>query len=305
MGSIFDDIKGEFHKSNNIVIKLILTNVLVFVSVILLLVILKWSSQDALFRLLTDQLFLPADFSVFIFKPWTLFTNMFVHLDPFHIFFNMLILYWFGQVLEEYLGSRRFWAIYLYGGLAGGLLFLLMYNLVPYFHSDLARVTLMGASGAIYAVILAAATLLPNHTFFVFLLGPIRLKYIAAIFLIISLAQLIGPNAGGNLAHLAGGMVGFGFVRALQSGYDWGTPIYAISQFFSSIFAPKPRVEIPKRERATTSSASRRYASTTESTTSSAPNQDEIDAILDKISKSGYGSLTREEKQKLYRASQQ
>jgi membrane associated rhomboid family serine protease len=305
MGSILDDIKGEFHKSNNIVIKLILMNVLVFVSVIMLFVTLKWSSQDALLKLLTDQLFLPADFRTFIYRPWTLLTNFFIHIDPFHIFFNMLILYWFGRVLEEYLGSRRFWAIYLYGGLAGGLLFLLMYNLVPYFQSSLTTVTLLGASGAIYAIIVAAATLLPDYTFFVFLLGPIRLKYIAAIFLIISLAQLVGPNAGGNLAHLAGGMIGFGFIKALQAGRDWGTPIYAISGLWKRVTSPKPRVEIPQRERATTSSAGRRYASTTEPNSNSTPNQDEIDAILDKISKSGYASLTREEKQKLYRASQQ
>jgi hypothetical protein len=195
--------------------------------------------------------------------------------------------------------------LFLLGGLAGGLLFLTMYNLLPYFRPELPNATLIGASGAVFAVILGAATLLPDHTFFVFLIGPVRLKYIAALCIIISLAQLIGPNAGGNLAHLAGAMVGFGFIKALKNGNDWGKPIYAIGDFFQNISKRKPNVQVPQRARATTTTTNRRYTQTTDNSSVVIPNQDEIDAILDKISKSGYESLTREEKQKLYKASQQ
>lgn len=305
MSSIFDDLKGEFSKTNNAVIKLILLNVIVFVTVILLYVIFTFGQLPQYYQWVIEQLRLPADFNAFVYKPWTLLTNFFVHQGPFHVFFNMLSLYWFGQVIEEYLGSRRLVALFLLGGLAGGVLFLTMYNLLPYFQGELANNSLIGASGAVFAVILGAATLLPDHTFFVFLIGPVRLKYIAALCIIISMAQLVGPNAGGNLAHLAGAMVGFGFIRALKNGNDWGKPIYAIGAFFQNIFKRKPDIQVPQRARATTTSANRRFTQTTDNSAVVIPNQDEIDAILDKISKSGYESLTREEKQKLYKASQQ
>lgn len=305
MGSIFDDVKGEFAKTNNAVVKLILLNLFVFVTVIVLYIIFTFGQYPVYYEWVMKQLRLPADFNAFLHRPWTLLTNFFVHQGPFHIFFNMLSLYWFGQVLEEYLGSRRLVALYLLGGLGGGLLFLALYNTLPYFQGELASTTLVGASGAIFAVILGAATLLPDHTFFVFLIGPVRLKYIAALCIIISMAQLVGPNAGGNVAHIAGAMVGFGFIKSLKKGHDWGTPIYAINDFFRKLFTNKPNVTIPQRARATTTSAARHFTSSSENSAILIPNQDEIDAILDKISKSGYESLTREEKQKLYKASQQ
>jgi len=304
MSSILDDLRTEFHKPNNMVVKLILLNVLVFVVITILYVAFTWGGYPTYYTQILDQLRLPADFGQFIFKPWTLLTNLFIHQGPFHIFFNMLSLYWFGQVIEEYIGSRRLVGLYILGGLAGGVLFLLMYNLLPYFRPELVETTLVGASGAIFAIIVGAATLLPDYTFYLILIGPIRLKYIAALVMILSLAQLVGPNAGGNLAHLAGGMVGFGFVKALRSGYDWGAPIYAISDFFERLFSKRPPVEVPQRARATALS-NRKNATNGDSTSVEIPNQDEVDAILDKISKSGYESLTREEKQKLYKASQQ
>lgn len=304
MGSIFDDLRGEFAKTNNAVVKLILLNVFVFVVVITLYIVLTLSENSLYYQWVMEQLSLAADINVFKYKPWTLLTNFFVHQGPFHIFFNMLSLYWFGRVIEEYIGSRRLVALFILGGLAGGVLFLSMYNLLPYFQKEL-NTSLIGASGAVFAVILGAATLLPDYTFFVILLGPVRLKYIAAFCIIISMAQLVGPNAGGNLAHLAGAMVGFAFIKALKNGNDWGKPIYAVGDLFQKITARKPNVRVPQRARATTTSTNRGYATTNENTSVAVPNQDEIDAILDKISKSGYESLSREEKQKLYKASQQ
>ncbi|MFN3381513.1 MAG: rhomboid family intramembrane serine protease [Runella zeae] len=305
MGSIFDDVRGEFSKTNNAVIKLILLNVLVFVVVMILYVVFMFSQHQFYFGLIMEQLSLPANFQTFIYRPWTLFTNFFIHQGPFHIFFNMLSLYWFGQIIEEYLGSRRLVGMFILGGLGGGVLFLALYNSLPYFQPVLSSTTLVGASGAVFAIIVGAATLLPDHTFFVFLIGAVRLKYIAALCIIISMAQLVGPNAGGNLAHLAGALVGFGFIKSLKNGWDWGTPIYVVGDFFQKIFSRKSNLQVPQRARATTTSSNRRFTTSSENASIVIPNQDEIDAILDKISKSGYESLTREEKQKLYKASQQ
>ena len=305
MSSILDDLRNEFHKTNNTIIKLIWVNALVFVGVIVLRVVFHFSNADYIYSLVMDQLRLPAAFGSFIYKPWTLFTNFFVHEGFLHILFNVLFLYWFGQLLEEYIGGRRVMALYILGGLSGGLAFLLMYNLVPYLQPSIGSVSLVGASGAIFAIIVGAATLLPDYTFFLLLLGPVRLKYIAAFYILLSFAELVGSNAGGNLAHIAGALVGFGFIKSLQGGVDWGTPLYGFLEFFKTLFTARKEPMIPRREK--TATTIQKYATHNVSKTSSAsaPDQDEIDSILDKISKSGYESLSREEKQKLYKASQQ
>ena len=306
MNGIFTDLKNEFSKANNAVVKLILLNVLVFVSVIVLRVFLFYGSYANVYAEIMHNINLSAAFQSFIYRPWTLLTNFFVHEGIWHILFNMLFLYWFGRLLEEYLGSKRLVGLYILGGLAGGSVFLLMYNLLPYFSRELASATLVGASGAIFAVIVGAATLLPDYTFFLLFIGPVRIKYIAAFYILLSMAELVGPNAGGNLAHLAGALVGFGFIKALKSGHDWGVPIYAVGNFISSLFSSPPSTRVPQRA-STTATSSKRQFNTFKSETPTAvskPTQDEIDTILDKISRSGYESLSREEKQKLYKASQ-
>ncbi len=303
MGGIINDLRSEFNKTNNTVIKLIWINLLVFISIIVCQVLFYYGNAPQVYEWIMAQLRLPAAINSFIYKPWTLFTNFFVHEDIWHILFNLLFLYWFGNLLEEYIGGRRVAALYILGGLSGGLVFLLMFNVVPYLHAGVATVSLIGASGAIFAIIVGAATLLPDYTFFLLFLGPVRLKYIAGFYILLSVAELVGTNAGGNLAHLAGALVGFGFIRSLQRGVDWGSPIYSFLEFFKALFTSQKPVTIPRRER--TATTVQRYGSYNESSSISVPDQDEIDAILDKISKSGYESLSREEKQKLYKASQQ
>ncbi|TAG61163.1 MAG: rhomboid family intramembrane serine protease, partial [Runella slithyformis] len=180
MNGIFADLKNEFYKANNAVVKLILLNVLIFVSVIVSRVVLYYAGQKDAYGWLMQNLNLSANFQSFIYKPWTLLTNFFIHEGIWHVVFNMLFLYWFGKLLEEYLGSKRLVGLYILGGLAGGAVFLFMYNLLPYFQNTVATATLVGASGAIFAIIVGTATLLPNYTFFLLFIGPVRLKYIAA-----------------------------------------------------------------------------------------------------------------------------
>jgi hypothetical protein len=171
-----------------------------------------------------------------------------------------------------------------------------MYNLIPYYQVRSSFPGMIGASGAVYAVVVGAATLMPNYTFFLFLLGPVRIKYIAAFYVILSFAQSIGSNAGGNIAHLGGALLGFIFVRQLKKGTDLGQPLTNMAEGIKKLFNRKPAMKVTYHRRDTTRPS---Y-----NTTAYTPNQDEIDAILDKISRSGYESLTKEEKQKLFRASQ-
>jgi membrane associated rhomboid family serine protease len=296
MNGILDDFKGAFSKPNNGLIQIILINVFVFLLMIVLRVVLSLAESPETYLMIKQQLIIPPRIGDFIYRPWTLFTYFFLHEEIFHILFNMLFLYWFGKLVDEYLGNRRLINLYIMGGLAGGILYLLMYNLIPYYQLRSGFAGMLGASGAVYAVVVGAATLMPNYTFFMFLLGPVRIKYIAAFFLILSFASSVGANAGGNLAHLGGALLGFVFIRQLKRGNDLGKPLTNLSEGFKGMFRRKPKMKVTYNKRTGNPAVGGQPYS--------APNQDEIDAILDKISKSGYESLTKEEKQKLFRASQ-
>jgi hypothetical protein len=142
--------------------------------------------------------------------------------------------------------------------------------------------------------------LVPDYTFFLFLIGPVRIKYIAAFFFLVSLAGTIGTNAGGEIVHLGGALLGYLYVKQLQAGRDWGSPIDSTVDFFQNIFkrTEKPTIKVTHRQKETA------YSNSPASVGGGYPDDDEVDEILDKISRSGYESLTKEEKQKLFKASQ-
>ena len=303
--SIVQDIRSTFNRRDNALMQLIWLNVLVFASLILLKFILKFSSAIGYYPTVMTQVQLSSAFPVLLRHPWTLLTYAFTHEEFFHILFNMLNLYWFGQLVREYLGDRRLVSIYMLGALAGATFFLLAYNFVPAFQEGLGT-PMVGASGAVTAIIVAGATLLPDYTFMLILIGPVKIKWIAAVVVLISLAGVNGGNPGGEIAHLGGALLGFVFVRQLQAGRDLGRPVQAVGNWFARLISRRqPTMRV--------SSSTRRPEPVAASATSPArkpavpgqPLQDEIDTILDKISRSGYESLSKEEKQKLFRASQQ
>ena len=301
--SIIQDIRQVFVQRDNALKQLIVLNVLVFTVLVVVSAILRLSGADAANMLIGRQLELSSDLWVLLRHPWTLLTYAFTHRDFFHILFNMLNLYWFGQLIREYLGDRRLVSLYILGGLAGAVLFLLSYNLIPRLALG-PGANVIGASGAVTAIIVAAATLLPDYTFMLILIGPVKIKWIAAVVVIISIAGINGGNAGGEITHLGGALLGYVFVRQLQAGRDLGRPITAIGSWFSSLFSPRPAMRASYREPVT---ASRPASSSAKKpvNTASLPPVEEVDLILDKISRSGYESLSKEEKQKLFRASQQ
>ncbi len=306
MSGLFDDFRSEFNKPNNTLVQLILVNVVIFLVLLLTKVSLTMAQNLDMYYLVRQQLMLPGDIRAFLHKPWTLFTYFFTHEEIFHILYNMLFLYWFGRLIDEYLGNRRLMGLYIMGGLAGGILYLAMYNLVPYFQSQADTARMLGASAAAFSVAVGAATLLPNYTFHLLFFGPVRIKYIVFFFIILSVAQSAGTNAGGNLAHLGGALMGFAYVKLLQNGTDLGRPLYWLVDGWSNLLKPKPAVKVSYRQRSNANTQASTFVSSTNVTATSAatPDQNEVDTILDKISRSGYESLTREEKQKLFRASQ-
>lgn len=299
---MFDEFKSAFQRPNNAPAQLIIINVVVFVVLGICMVITKITGFENVFSIIHSQFELPAQFNEFLTRPWTIITYAFAHdlTGIFHILFNMLALYWFGRLFAEYLGSDKMIAVYVLGALFGGIFYLLAYNTIPFFveRSNLGPIGMVGASAAVDAIIVAIATLLPNYTFHLLFFGPVKIKYIAFVAVFLSLLGTVGANAGGNIAHLGGALIGFVYTKQLQAGINWGSWITVTLDWFKDLFKPKQNVKVTYRS-GTKETNSKKAASPTTVKTS----QSEIDAILDKISDRGYESLTKEEKEKLFNAS--
>lgn len=294
---MFEEFKNAFQRYNNAHVQLIIINVVVFLALAVVLVFSRAFGFPDIFGTIHNQLAIPAPIGEFIQKPWTLITYAFIHdlSGVFHILFNMLVFYWFGKLFVEYLGSDKLVALYFLGALAGGLLYLLVYNTVPFYVERIGTFSgMVGASAAVYAVVVATATLIPDYTFFLLFLGPVRIKYIAGFYIVVSFLGSVGENAGGNVAHLGGALIGFVYLKQLQAGVNWGSWVTATLDWFKGLFTAKPKVKVTYRKQ---------YSDTQRPKAKSSISQDEIDAILDKISDGGYESLTKEEKEKLFNAS--
>ncbi|UYZ57411.1 rhomboid family intramembrane serine protease [Hymenobacter latericus] len=295
--SIFADIQQTFTRRDNALNQLLVINVLVFAVLVVMRAVLHLSSVGDAYDVVLRQLAMPSDLPSLVRHPWTVLTYAFTHDGFFHILFNMLNLYWFGMLVREYLGDRRLVSLYILGALVGALFFVLSYNLLPVLRPGLG-VPMLGASGAVTAVIVAAATLLPDYTFNLLLIGPVRIKYIAAAVVLISIAGINGTNPGGQIAHLGGAVLGFIYINQLQRGRDLGRPVIAVGEWINGLLHGRPRLRVTHRSAPATAAGAKRGGL-------AQPPQEEIDLILDKISRSGYESLSKEEKQKLFRASQQ
>jgi membrane associated rhomboid family serine protease len=294
---MLEEFKNAFHRYNNAHVQLIIINVSVFVVMAILTVISEWTG--GWFNLIHAQFAIPSDFAVFITKPWTILTYAFVHSlsGILHILFNMLALYWFGRLFVEYLGSDKLIALYVLGALAGAVLFLIAFNVIPNPPPFLAGSRpMVGASAAIFAVMVGIATLIPDYTFFLLLIGPVKIKYIAAVYIFLSFLGSVGDNAGGDIAHLGGALMGFIYTKQLQAGVNWGSWVTTTIQYFRDIFKPKPKVKVSYRNESPSSQQKKKSGKPSVS-------QAELDAILDKISAGGYESLTKDEKEKLFNAS--
>jgi membrane associated rhomboid family serine protease len=294
---MFEEFKNAFHRPNNAHIQLIIINVVVFVVMAVLSVVLTISEMPSFFIAIHEQIAIPAVFSDFIRKPWTIITYSFAHdlSGILHILFNMLGFYWFGKLFVEYLGSDKLIAVYVLGAIAGGALYLIFYNTIPFYMSRIPEHGMVGASAAVFAVMVAVATLLPDYSFHLLFFGAVRIKYIALIYIMISILGSVQGNAGGNVAHLGGALIGFVYTKQMQAGVNWGTWITWILDSMRKIFAPKQRVKVTYRKDEPKVQKP--------STKISKASQEEIDIILDKISDRGYESLSKDEKEKLFNAS--
>ena len=295
---MLDEFKNAFRRHNNAHVQLIIINILVFVFLAFFDVTSTWTSSSGFFDIIHKQFQIPSDISEFLTRPWTILTYAFTHdlRGILHILFNMLGLYWFGKLFVEYLGSDKLIAIYVLGALAGAVVYLMAYNLIPTPPDFLKGPAVMvGASAAIFAVMTATATLIPDYSFYLIFIGPVKIKYIAAFYIFISFLFSVRENAGGNIAHLGGALMGFIYTKQLQGGVNWGSWITVTLQWFRDLFKAKPKVKVSYR--------SDKPDVPRKSGGKPAVSQAELDAILDKISAGGYESLSKDEKEKLFNAS--
>jgi len=283
---IIEDFKNAWSKENNALVKIILINVIIFIGASFIEVFLTLSGGSNFFKLIINKLMLPASFTSFILQPWSIISYFFLHLNFTHILWNMLFLYWFGKIIQDNIGNNAVISLYVLGGIIGGLSYMALFNIIPYYENRISESLMLGASAGVFSIVAGSATLLPNYTFYLLFLGPVRIKYIALFYILLSFLDVTGSNAGGEIAHLGGAFIGYLFIRQLQNGINMGEGIINIINLFNRKKNKKEREETIINEEQ-----------------KSDISQDEIDNILDKISESGYSSLSKKEKEKLFNAS--
>jgi len=292
MSNIADQIKDQFRQGDNLT-RIIMINIAVFVLMLILEMVafLATGSGSGMGNFVRQWFALSSDPVTFITRPYTLITYMFLHGGFFHLLFNVLILFFSGRLFVEYLGDRRLLTVFLYGGIAGGMLFFVMYNISPAFT---AGVPLVGASAGVVAVLVAVATYSPNLPVRLFFVIEVKLWIVAALAVVSYIAGVNGANSGGHLAHLGGAALGYFFVAALRKGNDWSIGFYNFYDKLMGAFDSKPKL---KKVYTAPKSSSTAYQAPAHNKS----DQQRVDEILDKISKSGYDKLTKEEKDFLFK----
>lgn len=275
----------HFQRAENGLMQVILLNVLCFVGLLLLKTGLVMVGQEATYTALCRSLVLPGAWGTYLHQPWALLTHSWVHTSLLSTLWGLLLLHALGQVVVNLFGSRHFVALYLLGGLVGGLFFLLLYQVSPHFQG--ASASLFGFSGSLYAVMAAAATLAPQLSFLLLLLGPVKLKYIVGFLVLFSLVELSGTDPAASIAQLGGALLGYCYIKQV-SGYSW------LRQHWIRLWSARRAWKVTYRK--PTAAVKKKPEASVD--------QARLDRILAKVAASGYESLTPAEKQQLFEAGQ-
>jgi len=295
MNSFIEDIKNQY-KNGSVLIKLIAINIGIFLLLHVLGIFLWFFKIGNGTQTLAYWFSLPASFSQIITKPWTIITYMFLHTELMHILMNMLWLYFGGRIFIQFLSEKKLLTTYLLGGFAGGVLYILAFNLFPVFDEIIGGSMALGASASVMAVLIAAVTYVPNMVVRLFLFGEVKLKYIGLASIVFFVLMGMQENPGGNIAHFGGALFGFIYAIQLKKGNDFALGFSSFLASLKSLFKPRSKMKVVyKKQRKTKTDAAYNEQKVN--------NQKKIDAILDKISKSGYDSLSKEEKAILFDAS--
>lgn len=296
MAGFFDDMKYQY-RTASITMRFIYVNVAVFVALTLMRIGGFLFQADGIVSRVIPWIAGSSTPEEMLYRPWTLITYMFVHVGFFHLLFNMILLFFAGRIFADLLNEKRFVTVYFLGGIAGFLLYFFSYNYFPVFAQT--RSVIYGASASIMAILVALATYTPNMELRLVLIGNVKLKYIAIFFVALDVLFLDGGNTGGRMAHLGGAIFGYAYSASLKKGNDWSKGFYVVINFFRDLIKPSPRMKVASK-RKKKGYRSQYYESPSKQDKA---HQQKVDAILDKISKSGYDSLTKAEKEYLFNAS--
>ncbi len=280
--NILEKIQIQF-KNANIIEKLIYINISVF------LLIFIFNTLKFLFEansnFIVNWFTLPATFDSFISKPWTIITYGFVHISFIHILLNLIALFFTGNLFLEYFTPKQLITFYVFGTVFGGVTFLISYNYFPVLANDSSNSILLGASAGISAIFIGIATYIPNYQFKIPLIGFIKVWYLAGIWVVLDIIQIPAGNSGGHIAHLGGALFGFLYINQASN-----TEILVWKKIISFFrIKRKPLKTVYKTRK------------NTRNKINSNANQQKINHILEKISKSGYDALSEEEKAFLFK----
>lgn len=301
MADIFNSISFKW-KTGTWLLKILFINIAVFL-------LLRIGALVCFFAGMSELAFLkwvecPSSFAMLATRPWTIITYMFAQFDVLHILFNMLWLYGFGRMFLEFNSQKQLLALYIYGGIVGALLFMVGYSVLPAFSGIPGW--LIGSSGAVIAIVIATATLNPNHKVGLLFIGQVSLKWIAIISLAIFVLSLSGNNSGGHMAHLGGAAIGALYGVMMRRGIDITKPFNKLLDGSVNLFNAIKDFKFHTPQKAAKPKATKwqstQQAATTSNAKSTATPEDqiELDKILDKIKKSGYSALSADEKKRLF-----
>lgn len=290
MESIFTNLKNTF-RAGSILVKLIYINVGLFILIRLLGVLFLLFNIPGIPFL--QYLQMPSSPELLMYRPWTVITYMFTHFDFLHILFNMLWLYWFGGLFLTFFSERQLGGLYLLGGIAGAVLFMFAYNIFPYFQTVASSSYLMGASASVMAIVFAVSFYRKDLEINLFLIGRIKLIYLALFTFVIDLLAITSDNAGGHIAHIGGALFGIWFAVRIKEGKDLTGPMNRLLDRVVNLGKRKPKMKVTyKRAETDYEYNARKHRESAD-----------IDAILDKLKRSGYESLSADEKRQLFDAS--
>lgn len=293
--ALLDDIKFQF-RTGNMLMQLIYVNSGIFLAMMVIRVLLHLFGQGGIYLEMERLLAVPASPMALLLRPWTMLTHMFVHQDFLHVLFNMLWLFFGGQIFLTFLDSRKLLSTYVLGALSGAALFMLAFNLFPVYAGVSGSAYALGASAGVLAILITAATMAPDFVVRLILVGPVRLKYVAMVAVALDIIFIPDGNAGGHFGHLGGAAFGFFYALQLKRGNDMTVDI------LRPWFWLKERMSKRKQRIKVVHSKPR---SDQEFNERKATRQEEVDSILDKIKQSGYESLTKREKEILFQASKE
>lgn len=283
---IIDDVKLRY-RQGGMLLRLIYINVGAFVLLRVIALIMWLFGFD--YTLLLQWVEVPSRFGELLSRPWTLITYCFSHYELLHVLFNMLWLYWLGRIFLEFFTPKHLSGLYILGGIGGAALYVIAFNVLPALRDE--HAFLIGASASVIAIVVAVAAYVPNYKVGLLFLGEISLKWIAVAMVLMAVLGIGAGNTGGDIAHLGGAAVGFAFAAAIKRGHDITKWINATLDTLTTLVRRKEvTAEGPVGGKA--------YNGRNEE-----PSEADLDRVLDKIRRSGYGALTDEERDILFNAS--